>query len=194
MAEASIDYSVLEQERSGSLQSHFEMKLAKRVTDDLSGLRRIVLQSVVAGQYEGAKEEVITYVNSKEDYPSFRPRISRYVSHSQDLIAAIESKRNFPGLSSLPVSKQQDIFEKVIDHFDELRQVLTRIEATSHEVRLNDIRSTVIFIKSVAWSMIGIVFLALILDLTNGLLSSADDMVNLVSTSLVESIFDFLEF
>ncbi|MEZ4872601.1 MAG: hypothetical protein R2827_10285 [Bdellovibrionales bacterium] len=65
-----------------------------------------------------------------------------------DLIIAIKSKREFPGLSNLPVAKQREIFEKVLDHYDELRHYLKRIEAVNAEIQLNDIRSTVYVLKT----------------------------------------------
>ena len=183
MSEAAIDYEILSQERSGDLQSQFETRLSKRLSEDLSGLRRIILQSVVYGSYDQAKKELTSYIDSKEDYPSFKPRIDRYVAHCQDLISAIESKRNFPALSSLSVSKQQEIFERVIEHFDELKQSLVRIEATGHEVRLNDIRSTTIFIKTAMWSVSLIIFLAFFMEISkSGFLTSFEELAERTSS------------
>ncbi|MCB0414452.1 MAG: hypothetical protein KDD50_08970 [Bdellovibrionales bacterium] len=191
MSEAAIDYEILSQERSGDLQSQFETRLSKRLSEDLSGLRRIILQSVVYGSYDQAKKELTSYIDSKEDYPSFKPRIDRYVAHCQDLISAIESKRNFPALSSLSVSKQQEIFERVIEHFDELKQSLVRIEATGHEVRLNDIRSTTIFIKTAMWSVSLIIFLAFFMEISkSGFLTSFEELAERTSSLIVSSIFD----
>ena len=192
MTDAAINYSALGAERSTILQEQFEKRLSTRIRDESgSTLRSEILSNVVSGNYEYAQKRIQDYVIEKEDFPSFKPRIEKYVDHSFSLIKAIDMKRNFEGLSALSVSKQQELFEKVIEHFDELKQVLLRIETTGHEVKLNDIRSTVIFLRTLVYSTGAIVITALLLDLNNGFLSSYEQVMSHVSTDIINFVFDF---
>lgn len=166
-----VDYNILEAERSSLIAQEFEQRLSRRTVDSGGGFRSTVLSMVVSHKYDRAIEELNAFTKEKADFPQFRARTKRYLQHCIDLISAIKAKREFPGISTLSVSKQQELFEKVIEHFDELKQFLKRIEAVGHEVRLDDIRSTVIFLKTFIYSFYGIIIVMFFLELKDLLIT-----------------------
>ncbi|NJL24682.1 MAG: hypothetical protein HC902_05615 [Calothrix sp. SM1_5_4] len=87
-----------------------------------------VLALVAQENYDRAKEDLQDYIDLKGSYPAFQGRVRRYVEHCTDLIQAIQTKRDFPGWASLSLSKQQEIHEKVLEHYEELKQNLKHIE------------------------------------------------------------------
>lgn len=158
--------------------NEMNQKLNKRLKESQRGegsgrgsLRSQILSSVAAEGYESAIEELDNYVADRAAFPGFQERASRYVRHCHDLIQAIQTKRNFPGLAALSLSKQQEIHEKVLEHFEELKHNLKHIEKVERENRLVDLRSTVWVVKTFsAW--LGIIFcVALLLDIRAGILT-----------------------
>ncbi len=151
-----------------------------------SSRRRVILGFVVGERYEEGKEELHAHVARKKAYPGFAPRVEKFVRHACDLIQAIQTKRSFPGLGSLSLSKQQEINDKVLTHFEELKQTLKSIERAEKDVKLYDLRSTaivvrvffhavllivvagfIISVRSGMWYSFGVVFDALVDDLTH---------------------------
>jgi len=189
-----INYSQLESERTNMLQEQFDARLSRRLRADNKGLRGIILGSVVTGSYAEAKKELQDYVASKSEFPNFKPKVERYVSHSTDLINAISAKRNFPGLSTLPTSKQQEMFEKIIEHFDELKYTVMRIEASGYEARLNDIKSTIIVLRTFVYSLFAIAAVAFVIDILTGFYASYERTLEFLArdvVSLISKLFVF---
>jgi hypothetical protein len=79
------------------------------------------------------------------------------VRHARELINAVRSKRNLPGLSQLTMAKQKEIMDHVVNHFNELKYTLKAIEKVAKDVALSDIRSTVWLIKTFSYSVLLIV-------------------------------------
>lgn len=189
----SIDYNQLESERANIVAQEFEQRLVRRVRgggSGSSGFRYMVLHSVMTKKYDDAFEEIDGFVDEKKDFPIFNTRTAPYVRHCKDLISAIRNKREFPALGALAVSKQKEMFDKVIEHFDELKSVLKRIEAIGYEVQLDDIRSTTIFLKSFVYSLFAVIVVIFLLDLQDLLLTYGIVMGNLAS-SLTDLVFNF---
>ncbi len=111
------------------------------------GLLRAILSFVINQEFPKARGELELYVDSHYNYPDFKPRTERYVQYAKDLINAIQAKREFSAKAHLRNSKQQELQEKVYNHYRELKIVLKRIEAVDRELRLEDVKSTVIFVK-----------------------------------------------
>ncbi len=132
-------------------------------------LRYNVMTYVVEQNYELAIADLKKFYNAKSDYPKFKPRIKRYIDHSVDLIHAIKAKRNFPGIKSLTMAKQQELNEKVRDHFDELQRTLKKIEKIQNELRIEDVRSTVWVVRAVMQAVAIILVIALSIEISNGL-------------------------
>ncbi len=188
--------SVVEHAHISEMQEDLTRKLKEsQKVDGGSGrdmLRRSVLSTVVAENYDEAKDKLSAYVNEKSEFPAFQARVERYVQHCLDLIQAIHTKRNFPGLATLSLSKQQEIHEKVLEHFEELKQYLKHIEKVERDHKLTDVRSTVWVLQAACLAVAAVVLAIFIADLNSGLLSSLVYMVNLqldeASTWLINAI------
>jgi hypothetical protein len=172
-----------------SLKRKLQESHRKDVGGRMDSVRAAVMGSVVGENYDQAKDELSNYVMAKTAYPGFQTRAGRYVDHCCDLIQAIQIKRNFPGLASLSLAKQQEIHEKVLEHFEELKANLKQIEKVEREHKINDLRSTVWVLKSFCLVVTGMVAVGLFIDLRSGLFSSffhvLDALVDDGSTWLV---------
>ncbi len=140
--------------------------------DRMDSVRAAVMGAVVNENYDLAKDDLRAYVEFKTEYPDFQLRAERYVDHCCDLIQAIQVKRNFPGLASLSLAKQQEIHEKVLEHFEELKQNLKQIEKVEREQKINDMRSTVWVLRTICQATVGIALTGVFIDLKTGLFSS----------------------
>ncbi len=138
----------------------------------IDSLRGTVLRQVVGEQYDTAKMTMDSYIDSKSAYPEFQDRARRFAQHCSDLIDAIETKRNFPGYASLTLSKQQELHERVMSHFDELKQSLKHIEGVERDVKIVDLRSTVWVLRSLIVTTTAVYVAAFVVDLRAGFLSS----------------------
>lgn len=180
--------TVLEHTHIHEMQSELNRKLQESNKKDLGGkgdhLRRSVLAMVVAEGYDNAKSRLTDYVGEKDEFPAFQERAERYVQHCSELISAIQMKRNFPGLASLSLSRQQEIHEKVMEHFEELKHNLKQIERIERDHKLVDIRSTVWVVKSFSLWVGLIVFAAFVIDLQAGVLSSLIFSMNLWASEI----------
>jgi hypothetical protein len=144
----------------------------------IGSVRASVLGLVVAESYDQAREHLGAYIEHKEAYPGFQQRAERYKQHCCELIQAIQTKRNFPGLASLSLAKQQEIHEKVLQHFEELKQNLKQIEKVEREHKVNDLRSTVWVLRAVCQVVAGLLVVTFIMDLQTGLFSSFFQVLN----------------
>lgn len=187
--------SVLEHAHITEMQQDLQRKLQesqKTETTGMGALRRSILGLIVGENYDQAKDAMHVYVEDKHQYPAFQSRVERYVQHCVELIHAIQTKRNFPGLATLSLSKQQEIHEKVLEHFEELKQNLKHIEKIERDHKLTDVRSTVWVMQSLSVTVFVIVLSAFLTDLRMGLFSSLVYMVNhyvdLASTWVVNLI------
>lgn len=122
-------------------------------------LRYNILSMVINEEYDRAIRTLKEFVESDSEYPNFRARIERYSLHSIDLIYGIRTKRNFQGLSALTKTKQQELTEKFKEHFTELRFMMKKIEECMEELRIGDVRSTNMVVKSL-WYSLSIIFVA----------------------------------
>ena len=128
-----------------------------------------VLTFVVNEEYERAVHYLKDYLERDSDYPNYRDRVERYIHHAVDLVFAIKNKRNFPGMALLGKSKQNELREKYRDHFHELKNVMKKIEACQEELRLNDIKSTTMLVRSFWLAVVSVFVSALALEMYQGL-------------------------
>ncbi len=188
--------SILEHAHIAEMTIDLNRKLHESTKKDSGGkgdhLRRTILQLVVSEAYDLSKERLAGYVEAKVEFPAFQERVQRYIQHCSELIHAIQTKRNFPGLATLSLSRQQEIHEKVMEHFEELKHNLRQIERIERDHKLLDVRSTVWIIKSFSAVCIAIFLAAFIVDLKSGMLSSlvysANLWINEASTWFVDKI------
>lgn len=132
-------------------------------------LRYNVLSMVINEEYDRAIKTLKEFIESDSEYPNFRARIERYSLHGIDLIYGIRTKRNFPGLSALNKTKQQELTDKFKEHFTELRFMMKKIEECMEELRIGDVRSTNLVVKSFWYSTVVIFVAGFFIEVIRGL-------------------------
>jgi hypothetical protein len=151
-------------------------------------LRHNVLTFVVEENYDAAVRELKMFLESEFEIPKARDRVERFIQHAIDLVNAIRAKRKFPGVQMLTSAKQQELNEKFVTHFAELQMILKKVERIQHDVRLEDIRSTVWIVQALITSAIVIAVVAFLLDVNQGLMETtivvADDVFRDLTTWL----------
>lgn len=186
-----IDYEALEASKMQEVSENLTLRLKAQMKEAgrADSLKRTILSYVASESYDVAKEALRGYVADKDDFPIFQDRVERYVNHCCDLIQAIQLKRNFPGASSLTYSKQQEIHEGVVKHFDELKTSLSSIQKVERELKLEDLRSTTWFLSTLSHCLFVLVSLAFAVAVSKGLGESfffvVDHLTNQISSSVV---------
>lgn len=190
MSLPSINYQVLELEKTAEIQEDISKRLAQHKDPGrIDSIRNAVLTRVVNNNYEAALQELQMYVDFRVDYPNFQSRVQRYVDHCSDLVHAIETKRNFPGLGSLALSKQQEIYDRVLEHFEELKHYLKQIEQVERDVKLADVRSTVWFVKACTHAAFFVLVVGFTLEVVNGLGASFNSVINDMTIKMTNFVF-----
>jgi len=189
-----IDYAQMELERLASSQAELKKELQTRVqsAEVYGGVRHAVLQLVIEGSYKEAEEAVFDYLASRSQYRNFQPRCKHYAEYCKNLIRAIQSKRKFPGLKALSFSKQQEIHDAVLKHFDELKSYLTQMELVEREIRLGDLKSTTWFIRTAVYCVMALWGMAFFFDLTGGMASSFVMVVDQLLTDAITWFFNLI--
>lgn len=156
-------------------------------------LRYNILSFVSKEEYDRAIRMLKDFIEKDSAYPNFRLKVERYVLHSIDLIFAIRTKRNFPGLSSMTLAKQQELKVKCKEHFSELGFVLQKIERCMEELRLEDVKSTKIVVKAIWLSLLTVFVAGAFLDLSQGAVETVyrfiDQKLEVAVNFLIEKIF-----
>jgi len=197
MSEApNIDYEALEAEKSEEVRGDLTLQLKAKTNEAgrIDSLKRTILSYVASESYDSAKENLEGYINFKTEFPLFQERSQRYKEHCMDLIQAIQLKRNFPGITSLSFAKQQEIHESVIQHFEELKMALNSIQKIERELKLEDLRSTTWFLKTLNYSLLTVATVGFLVALKSGLGQSfylvVDRLTDQITTFLIE-LFPF---
>lgn len=155
-------------------------------------LRYNVLSYVVEGNYERAIQEIKNFLERDFEHPSFKARVERFLLHAIDLVNAIRAKRNFPGAHMLTMAKQKDLNEKFMSHFQELQHLLKKVEKIQRDVRIEDVRSTVLIVKALIHSVIALAIFAFAMEVHSGLFQTTVVVFDELSTDLINWIFSFL--
>jgi hypothetical protein len=163
--ESRVDYSALEQQRSEALQAQLREQMRSIDVTRRHSMPGIVLRLVADSRYKDATYALQTYIQAKQEmYPKLGRRCENHFKHAKELVNAVRAKRNFPGLSQLSMSKQKEILDHSIGHFQELKLTLRSIELMIRDEAVKDIRSTAWVIKSIVISVGIITVLAFISD------------------------------
>jgi hypothetical protein len=156
------------------------------------GLRHAVLNLVNEEEYTRAISRIEEFEDSKYRYPQFTIRANRYLSYAADLINAIKAKRSFPGMENLAVTKQQELYDRAMDHAMDLVATLKKIEQVDRECRAEDQRSTVWVIRAGMIALLAIMAVAFYLEVSDGLIPTigivADDVLNHVTNFLFDTL------
>lgn len=141
-------------------------------------LRYNILSMVINEEYDRAIRTLKEFIESDSEYPNFRAKIERYSLHSIDLIYGIRTKRNFPGLSALTKTKQQELTDKFKEHFTELRFMMKKIEECMEELRIGDVRSTNMVVRSFWYSLVVIFAAGFFIEVIRGLGYTTEIVLN----------------
>lgn len=155
-------------------------------------LRYNVLTMVINEEYDRAIKTLKEFIESDSEYPNFRMRIERYSLHAIDLIYGIRTKRNFPGLSALTRTKQQELTDKFKEHFTELRFMMKKIEECLEELRITDIRSTRMVIRSFWYSLVVVFATGFFIEVIRGLGYTAEVVFNDYLEKMLNVLYDKL--
>ncbi|HRK08816.1 MAG TPA: hypothetical protein PLZ57_13705 [Pseudobdellovibrionaceae bacterium] len=155
-------------------------------------LRTMIMSLVADERYDKSVAELREHLESRPDFPMFKERAERLVKHAEDLIQAVRAKRNFPGFASLNMSKQKDLFEKAVDHFEELKVTLAKIEVIEKELKVEDLRSTVWVVQTFFICIAVLISYYFIRDLSRGMIPALSVLLESWSDSLADWIFQKL--
>ena len=183
---------IAEKHQDREMNSRIAAKMRASVQDagHVDGLRATILGHVAGERYDGAIEDLKAYIDSKSEYPQFKDRAERYLNYAVDLVNAVKAKRSFPGMQHLSMSKQQELFDRSMEHFEDLKVTLRKVEQIETEVRLDDVRSTVWVIKALAYCVFGLLVLAFLLEVSRGVLPATQVVVDDTFGSMVNWVFD----
>jgi hypothetical protein len=186
-----VALKVAEREIEKEMNSKINARMKASLQDigHVDGLRATILSFVASENYQRAMDELQRYVDSKYEYPKFAGRVERYVEYCGDLINAIKAKRSFPGMQYLSSTKQQELYDKAMGHFEELKATLRRIELVERELRLNDLHSTVYVVWAVVIAIIGIFVVGFLKEVAHGTLPAAVVLIDDFFSKLVNEIF-----
>jgi hypothetical protein len=151
-----------------------------------------ILKAVSKEDYNAAAELIKKLDGLHPEYPQFKIKTERYVSYAIDLVNGIKNKRNLANVKQLASAKQKELYDRALSHFEDLKHTLKKVEHIEHEVRLDDIRSTIWVVKALVHCTLAILVFFFLLEFSNGVFQSAtavaDDYVN----QLVDKTFDYL--
>lgn len=187
-----------EQSEKTEMTSKFSVRMSAIAKDKDVGapdtMRHTILSLVTGENYDRAIGELKQYVASKHEYPQFKSRAERYAAYAGDLINAVRVKRSFPGMQHLSMSKQQELFDRAMEHFEDLKLTLKKIEQIDREVKIEDVRSTVMVIKALVYCICAIAALAFVLEVSRGILPSAWIVFDSAFGEATNWIFDKIGF
>jgi hypothetical protein len=173
--------------------SRADLEVDKREMGRADTLRFNVSTFVVDEKYDRAIQELRDFIGGESEYPNFKSKIERYISHSIDLIHAIRAKRNFPGKNSLTIAKQQELKAKFHEHFNELQFVLKQVEKIYLETKLTDIRSTVLVVRALVNAIFAITLVGLFLEAYNGMAENIGTLSSVYLQNLIDWVFNLLK-
>ncbi len=155
-------------------------------------LRRTVLHLVTDQNYEEAIDVLQKFLKEKSEFPNFKIKTERFVSHCIDLVYAIKAKKNFPGYSLLTRSKQQEIMDKITDHYNELQDTLSKIDKVIIQLKRDDIKSTMWVFRAVVYSVWFLLIVSLVIEVTGGLYRVGLVVVEDSAGKFIEWIFSLI--
>lgn len=141
------------------------------IEEDISpeDLKRDVLNFVAESHYDDAIAQLQKFLELDSPYPNYKKKCERFVRHCIDLIYAIKSKKNFPGYSMLTRSKQQEVMDKIKDHFEELQDGLSKINLILIQLKKEDLRSTLWIFRVAVYATWFLMIVALLTEISGGL-------------------------
>jgi hypothetical protein len=137
--------------RSQQGQRKFNLEVVGSARD-LGELQYNVLLCVSEKRYEEAVKLLDAYLKSRVSSKPFLRRTQQIFRHAEELIHAIETKKNFPNMSSLTQSKQEEVHQKSLENWEDLRICLRRLKTIEKDMATEDARSSIWVVKAVLFS------------------------------------------
>lgn len=169
------------------------LQVSRKEMGQADTLRYNVNYFVIEENYDRAIEELENYKKIEFNLPGFQQKIEPYLRHAIDLVNAIRAKRSFSRNLSLTRSKQQEIRDRIRDHYDELQFTFKKIEQVRNKMTLEDMRSTVWLIKAVVYSVFLIVLFLFLKELFNGMIQNFMVVFEHAVDDLINWLFSFFE-
>jgi hypothetical protein len=128
-----------------------------------------VIGCISRGEFQGAVKVLKNFSECDFAYPKFKYKLDRYTSHAIDIVLALEANKNYIIASNLPHSKQQDLRSKYNKNYEDLKNLLNKVEFYYHQLSSKDRRSTHYLVRAVWISSVILFAGGLTLDLFGGL-------------------------
>lgn len=157
---------VIESEDTEDLQSY----IAKEYGDhkNTEGFRHDILTMVSAGKYRAVLTEIAAFQEEKNKaMPHFNVKSGRYFQYINQLIEAIREHKTIPNFDQLPAGQQKKIHEQVFSYFDELNNTLKRVESVIHDLKVQDVRSTIWVLKTFSYCVMVVLSVTAFVEAVN---------------------------
>lgn len=181
-----------EQEKKNEAKNLFELGMERTDFGKPDSLRFKILTLVLQEGYDRAIQELKDFAESESVYPKFKDKVSRYVAHCVDLVYAIKTKRNFPGMNSLTRAKQQELMEKFKEHYKELQFMLRKIEKVESDLRIEDARSTIYVVRALWIAALSLGLVWFITEIVRGMAITSTVVFEDLITKGTNYLFDLI--
>jgi hypothetical protein len=115
-----------------------------------------VLTLVSNSRYDDALKYLQSYIDKKTAYPDFKKKTDRLYTHCEELIHAIQAKKNFPQSGNLAPGKMDELQRKVTENWEDLKITMRRLRTIEKELALADLRSSVWVVKALMIAVIAV--------------------------------------
>lgn len=145
----------------------------------VDNFRKSVLEMVAMGKYKAVIIEIRAFQEQKnKTMPFFRVRSFRHLDYVVTLIEAIQELKSIPNFKQLPSAQQKKVHEQVFIYFRELNHGLKRIENVIHDLKVQDVRSTIWFLKTLCYCMFFLTFTIAMMEAFQFIDNPISTMVN----------------
>ena len=120
-------------------------------------LRNSVLSFLSVGRYDTAIRELSIYQKNKSGNSSYQKATEPLFRHAIEMAQAMKKMTQDQDLKSLPRAKRQDTLGRIRRLFENMKQVLVRLEQIENDLLVQDARSVIWFIRSCSISMFSVI-------------------------------------
>ncbi len=121
---------------------------------ELGELQFNVLTFVSAKEYDNAVTYLEEFSKKKSAYPQYQRKTERLFEHAAGLVRAIETKIGFPNLGGLAQSKQDEIHQKTLENWEDLKLSLRRIRTVERDLLVEDAKSSIYVVRAILFSIV----------------------------------------
>jgi hypothetical protein len=132
-------------------QRNFNLELTGTARD-LGELQYNILLCVTEKHYEEGVKILLEYQKKRANSKPYVRRTGPIFHHAEELIRAIETKKNFPNIGTMTQTKQEEVHQKVLENWEDLKICLRRLRAIEKEMATEDARSSIWVVKALLFS------------------------------------------